>query len=69
LALARRLGRRGDLIARLRTALTSRSTIDQAIGISDGQQRCTARMAFDLLGKTSQTRNVARPTEEPGLNA
>jgi GAF domain-containing protein len=39
------------------TALTSRSVIDQAIGILMGQQRCTAAQAFDLLRQASQHRN------------
>jgi GAF domain-containing protein len=58
LALALRLGQRDDMIAHLRTSLTSRSTIDQAIGILMAQQRCTARAAFDLLRKASQSRNI-----------
>ncbi len=58
LALALRLAERGDTIAHLRTALTSRSTIDQAIGILMAQQRCTARTAFDALRKASQGRNI-----------
>jgi len=37
-------------------ALTSRSTIDHAIGILMGQQRCTASEAFDLLREASQHR-------------
>lgn len=42
----------------LRTALTSRSVIDQAMGVLMGQQRCTAQQAFDLLRATSQNRNL-----------
>jgi GAF domain-containing protein len=38
-------------------AVTSRSVIDQAIGILMGQQRCTATAAFDLLRQASQHRN------------
>ena len=41
----------------LRTALTSRSIIDQAIGVLMGQQHCTAQEAFNLLRTTSQHRN------------
>lgn len=41
----------------LGAAMASRSTIDQAIGILMGQQRCTARQAFDLLRQASQHRN------------
>jgi GAF domain-containing protein len=42
----------------LRAALTSRSVIDQAMGVLMGQQRCTAQEAFDLLRTTSQNRNL-----------
>jgi GAF domain-containing protein len=38
-------------------AFTSRSTIDQAIGILMAQQRCTATEAFGLLREASQHRN------------
>jgi GAF domain-containing protein len=38
-------------------ALSSRSTIDHAIGILMGQQRCTAAEAFELLRQASQHRN------------
>lgn len=58
LELALRLGRQADLIANLQTALTSRSTIDQAIGVLMAQQRCDAATAFGLLRSASQGRNV-----------
>ncbi len=58
LALALRLAERDDLIARLRLALSSRSTIDQAIGILMAEQHCSARAAFDLMRKASQSRNI-----------
>jgi ANTAR domain/GAF domain len=58
LALAIRLAERSDMIAHLRAALTSRSIIDQAIGVLMAQQRCGARSAFDILRKASQSRNV-----------
>lgn len=58
LALALRLAERDDLIAKLRLTLTSRSTIDQALGILMAQQRCDDRTAFDLLRAASQARNV-----------
>jgi GAF domain-containing protein len=58
LALALRLAERDDLITRLRLALSSRSTIDQAMGILMAQQRCTAPTAFDLLRTASQGRNI-----------
>lgn len=42
----------------LRSALTSRSVIDQAMGIIMGIQRCRADVAFDILRTASQHRNV-----------
>ena len=42
----------------LRSALCSRSVIDQAIGIIIGMQRCSASEAFDLLRTVSQNRNI-----------
>ncbi|HEY5877983.1 MAG TPA: ANTAR domain-containing protein [Nakamurella sp.] len=42
----------------LRTALSSRSVIDQAIGIIMGMQRCPPDTAFDVLRTVSQNRNV-----------
>lgn len=46
----------------LETALASRSTIDQAMGILMAQQRCDAEAAFDLLRRHSQ--NTNRPLRE-----
>lgn len=42
----------------LRTALSSRSVIDQAIGIVIGIDHCTPDEAFDVLRTVSQNRNV-----------
>jgi GAF domain-containing protein len=42
----------------LRTALSSRSVIDQAIGIIIGSQRCPPETAFDILRTVSQNRNI-----------
>jgi len=42
----------------LRAALSSRSVIDQAIGIIIGQRRCTADEAFAMLRTISQHRNI-----------
>lgn len=42
----------------LRSALSSRSVIDQAIGIVIGRERCTPEVAFALLRSVSQTRNT-----------
>jgi GAF domain-containing protein len=58
LALALRIVERGEVIENLQAALSSRSTIDQAIGILMAQQRCDSRAAFDLLRKASQGRNT-----------
>jgi GAF domain-containing protein len=57
-ALALRIAEHGEMIDNLRVALTSRSTIDHAIGILMAQQRCDARAAFQLLRTASQGRNV-----------
>ncbi|HKC28568.1 MAG TPA: GAF and ANTAR domain-containing protein, partial [Jatrophihabitans sp.] len=42
----------------LRAALSSRSVIDQAIGIVIGVQHCPAQEAFDILRTVSQNRNI-----------
>jgi GAF domain-containing protein len=47
-----------SLTDNLRIALSSRSVIDQAIGIVMGRQRCSADQAFDVLRKVSQQRNT-----------
>jgi len=57
-AIALRIAEHSKAIDNLRTALTSRSTIDQAIGILMAQQRCDARAAFTLLRQASQGRNI-----------
>jgi GAF domain-containing protein len=41
----------------LTDAMSSRSVIDQALGVLMGQQRCTATEAFTLLRQASQHRN------------
>lgn len=58
LAVALRLAEHSQEAANLRIALTSRSTIDNAVGILMGQQQCTAEEAFDLLRRASQHRNI-----------
>jgi hypothetical protein len=58
LAVAVRLAENTQEAANLRIALTSRSTIDNAVGILMGQQQCTAEEGFDLLRRASQHRNV-----------
>lgn len=57
-AIALRIAEHSTAIDSPRIALTSRSTIDQAIGILMAQQRCDARSAFALLRQASQGRNV-----------
>lgn len=57
-AIALRIAEHSKAIDNLRTSLTSRSTIDQAIGILMAQQRCDARSAFALLRQASQGRNI-----------
>lgn len=58
LQLATRLAQQATLTDQLREAMTSRSVIDQAIGILMAQNRCTPQTAFDLLRRASQARNV-----------
>lgn len=58
LELALRITDQIGLVDNLQAALTSRSTIDQAIGSLMTQQRCDATTAFALLRKTSQSRNL-----------
>lgn len=62
----------------LETALTSRSVIDQALGILMGQQRCSSEEAFALLRAHSQNNNqklrdvahdlVRRTSQHPSPN-
>jgi AmiR/NasT family two-component response regulator len=47
-----------SLTDHLRAALSSRSVIDQAIGIIVGMQRCTPEAAFEVLRTVSQNRNI-----------
>lgn len=47
-----------SLTDNLRIALSSRSVIDQAIGIVMGREQCSADQAFDVLRKVSQQRNT-----------
>lgn len=53
-----RLAEKELLIGQLQTALVSRSTIDQALGVIMGQNRCTRDEAFAVLRTASQHRNV-----------
>ncbi|MGW7051523.1 GAF and ANTAR domain-containing protein [Streptomyces sp. NPDC054887] len=58
IALAQRISDAQEFAADLRTAMESRSVIDQALGVIMSQQRCTAREAFDILRTASQHRNM-----------
>jgi hypothetical protein len=53
-----RVARHVEITDQLRAALTSRTVIDQAIGIIMGQNRCDGSAAFDLLRSASQHRNA-----------
>lgn len=56
-ALARMLAQREENARHLEIALTSRSTIDQAIGVIVGQTGVTVERAFELLRTQSQHTN------------
>ena len=58
LNLAMRIAHHVEISDQLRAALTSRTVIDQTIGIIMGQNRCDADTAFDVLRNASQNRNV-----------
>lgn len=47
-----------EITDQLRAALSSRTVIDQAIGIIMARERCDADAAFAVLRATSQNRNV-----------
>ncbi|WP_371670427.1 GAF and ANTAR domain-containing protein [Streptomyces sp. NBC_00289] len=55
---ALRVERRRESAADVRTALLSRSVIDQAIGILMAQERVDASIALERLRRASQDRNV-----------
>ncbi|MFJ8466328.1 ANTAR domain-containing protein [Streptomyces swartbergensis] len=55
---ALRIERRRQSVADVRTALLSRSVIDQAIGILMARERIDARDALERLRRASQHRNV-----------
>ena len=58
LRLAARLADQTILTAQLQEAMSSRTVIDQAIGIVMGQNHCNADAAFDVLRRASQNRNI-----------
>ncbi|WP_165372685.1 GAF and ANTAR domain-containing protein [Pengzhenrongella frigida] len=58
LNLAVRFAQNVEITDQLRAALTSRTVIDQGIGIIMGQNRCDADAAFEILRTASQNRNI-----------
>jgi GAF domain-containing protein len=58
LTLAMRLASRAALIEQLRSSLTSRTVIDQALGIIMAREHCTQARAFAILRSASQNSNV-----------
>lgn len=58
LLLAVRMEKHRDAEADLKAAMASRTTIDLAVGIVMGQNRCTQEQAFDILRAASSNRNV-----------
>lgn len=58
LRLALRLARHQDTETDLSAAMSSRTTIDVAVGIIIGQQNCTQQEAFDLLSAAAGRRNL-----------
>ncbi|CAM5638528.1 ANTAR domain-containing protein OS=Streptomyces griseomycini OX=66895 GN=FHS37_001859 PE=4 SV=1 [Streptomyces griseomycini] len=57
-AVALRIERRMPSAADVRTALLSRSVIDQAVGMLMARERIDARRALERLRRVSQDRNV-----------
>jgi GAF domain-containing protein len=57
LTVVARHARQTEMTAQLRSALASRTVIDQALGIIMDQQRCGADRAFELLRSASQHQN------------
>jgi GAF domain-containing protein len=58
LTLAIRLASHAALIEQLRSSLTSRTVIDQALGIVMAREHCNQARAFEILRTASQHRNV-----------
>lgn len=58
LTAAMRYSDQAELSGQLRTAMASRSVIDQAIGLVMGQRHCSPDDAFSTLRAVSQRRNV-----------
>ncbi len=53
-----RISEQAQLAEHLQEALASRSTIDQALGVLMAQNRCTRDVAFGILRRASQHRNL-----------
>lgn len=58
LSLAMRLASHAALIEQLRSSLTSRTVIDQALGIIMAREECNQARAFAILRSASQNSNV-----------
>jgi len=58
LSLAMRLASHAALIKQLRSSLTSRTVIDQALGIIMAKEQCNQASAFAILRSASQNSNV-----------
>jgi GAF domain-containing protein len=58
LSLAMRLASHAALIEQLRSSLTSRTIIDQALGIIMAREQCNQARAFAILRSASQNSNV-----------
>lgn len=57
LRLAVRIGTTQQLAEDLQEAMKSRTAIDLAVGVIMGQQRCSQRMAFEILSRAASSRN------------
>ena len=55
---ALRINEQAQLAEQLQEALASRSTIDQALGVLMAQNRCSRDVAFGILRRASQHRNL-----------
>ena len=58
LSLAMRLASHAALVKQLRSSLTSRTVIDQALGIIMAKEQCNQARAFAILRSASQNSNV-----------
>lgn len=58
IVLAERLAQTREFAEQMRTAMQSRTVIDQALGMVMLQRRCSADVAFGILRSASQHRNI-----------